>query len=288
MDANAPIGIFDSGVGGLTVMREIIRQIPEERLIYYGDTARVPYGNKSKSTIIRYTRQIIRFLEKQKVKAIVAACNTVSACALGEIEQEFDIPIIGVVEPGASVAIKSTKNSKIGIIGTEGTINSGIYQELIKKKNPSIEVFLKACPLLVPLVEEGLLEDSITDEITRRYLQELKEDHIDTLVLGCTHYPLLRSTVSKIIGEKVKLVNPAYETAIELKRLLEQKNLISQVKTDTISGSKKIASKENGTNNGKYRYFVSDAADKFAKFASSILAQAYGVVEVNVDRVDDE
>ncbi len=257
VDRNAPIGIFDSGVGGLTVAREIIRQIPDERIVYFGDTARVPYGNKSPETIIRYSRQIIHFLMSCHVKAIVIACNTASAHALEVVEKEFDIPIIGVINAGARTAVAATKNGKIGVIGTEGTIGSGIYTEVMTQMRPDIQVTGKPCPLFVPLVEEGLLHDSVTDEIASRYLSELKGKFIDTLVLGCTHYPLLRSTVGRLMGEGVTLVNPAYETAIELKNLLRERDMERQLP---------VAEDEE-----KYQFYVSDLADKFTAFATSIL-----------------
>ena len=256
---NAPIGVFDSGVGGLTVAREIIRQMPDEGIIYFGDTARVPYGSKSKDTIIRYSRQIIRFLKTRQVKAIVIACNTASAYALEEVKKELDIPILGVIRAGAVSAVKATQNGKIGIIGTEGTVRSGIYETVIKEMMPQARVTGKACPLLVPLVEEGLLHDSVTDEIASRYLSELKAKYVDTLVLGCTHYPLLRSTIKRLMGEAVTLINPAYETAIELKSLLEKEDLIccpGVCRTEE-----------------RYQFYVSDLADKFTNFASSILPQ---------------
>ena len=181
IDPSAPIGIFDSGVGGLTVAREVMRQIPNERLVYFGDTARVPYGNKSKETVTKFSKQIIRFLKTQNVKAIVVACNTASAYALDEIEKELDIPIIGVVKPGAKVAAEATRNKKVGVIATAGTIQSQIYTEYIQGIDAEIQVIGKACPLFVPLVEEGLLEDPVTDEIATRYLNELKDLDIDTL-----------------------------------------------------------------------------------------------------------
>ena len=251
---NAPIGVFDSGVGGLTVAREITRQLPRESIVYFGDTARVPYGSKSKDTIIRYSRQIVRFLQTKNVKAIVVACNTASAFALDAIESELDIPVIGVVKPGAKSAIENTKNKRIGIIGTEGTIKSELYTEYIHGKDPEITVIGKACPFFCPLVEEGMLHDSVTEEIARRYLDELQEQNIDSLILGCTHYPLLRSTIGKVMGENVNLVNPAYETAISLGRLLEEKRLSAD------SGAKPV-----------YEFYVSDAADKFKSFANSIM-----------------
>lgn len=252
-----PIGVFDSGVGGLTVAREIMRNLPNERIVYFGDTARVPYGSKSKTTILKYSRQIIRFLRTQDVKAVVVACNTASAYALEEIKQELDIPIIGVVKPGARVACSVTRNKKIGVIGTEATVSSQVYTRYINKQDPSVSVIGKACPLFVPLVEEGLLKDPVTVEIATRYLKEVIEQGVDTLILGCTHYPLIRSTIREIVGEAVTLVNPAYETAKELGALLEKKGLANQ---------KALEEKDDF-----YRFFVSDAADKFKQFANSIL-----------------
>ena len=234
-DRNAPVGVFDSGVGGLTVAREIMRQIPEERIVYFGDTARVPYGSKSRDTIVRYSRQIIRFLRTQQVKAIVIACNTASAYALDTVAAETDI----------------------GVIGTEATIGSGIYTRVMQEMRPEVQVIGKSCPLFCPLVEEGLLHDSVTDEIASRYLSELKGKYIDTLVLGCTHYPLLRSTLRRLMGEDVVLVNPAYETAIELKGLLREQGL-SRDPDAPFAGD-------------QYQFFVSDLAEKFTDFATSIL-----------------
>lgn len=256
MDRNAPIGVFDSGVGGLTVAREIMRQMPEEHLIYFGDTARVPYGNKSRETVIRYSEQIIRFLKSKEVKAIVIACNTASAYALETVEKDLDIPIIGVINAGAKTAVAATHNGRIGVIGTEGTIQSGIYTEVMQGMKPDIQVSGKPCPLFVPLVEEGLLHDSVTDEIASRYLSVLKGKYIDTLVLGCTHYPLLRSTLARLMGSEVTLVNPAYETAVELKQLLKDAGLEHEPESETGS---------------KYEFYVSDLAEKFTGFADSIL-----------------
>jgi len=271
MDPTAPIGIFDSGVGGLTVAREIMRQIPNERLVYFGDTARVPYGNKSKETITKYSKQIIRFLKTQNVKAIVVACNTASAYALDEVEKELDIPIIGVVKPGAKVAAEVTRNKRVGVIATAGTIQSRIYAEYIEGIDKEIRVIGKACPLFVPLVEEGLLEDPVTDEIATRYLNELKDLDIDTLILGCTHYPLIRSTLGRIMGEKVTLVNPAYETAVELRSLLAKEGLLNP------------STNRLGTN--QYQFFVSDGADKFKSFANSIIK--YGILSAKVIHIEE-
>ena len=254
----APIGVFDSGVGGLTVVREIMRNLPNEEIVYFGDTARVPHRSKSKETVTLYSRQIVRFLQSKEVKAIVVACNTASAYALETIKKELDIPIIGVVEPGARVACETTVNDRIGVIGTEATVHSGIYTSFIRRQKPDVQVVSKACPLFVPLVEEGWLKDPITMEVARRYLEELLQYDIDTLILGCTHYPLLRSTVQKIVGDKVNLVNPAYETARDLKKLLERENLSNP---DTETDPSEMS----------HRFYVSDAADKFNKFANSIL-----------------
>ena len=268
---NAPIGVFDSGVGGLTVAREIMRQLPNERIVYFGDTARVPYGSKSTETITRYSSQIVRFLQTQQVKAIVIACNSASACALETLEEETNLPIIDVVRPGARTALETTVNGKIGVIATEATICSGIYKRYIEESGKSVSTISKACPLFVPLVEEGLWEDPVTDEIAGRYLAELIDSGIDTLILGCTHYPLIRSTVGRIMGEKVCLVNPAYETARALKQLLEKKGLESE--------------KRPGLGTELYRFFVSDAADKFQKFANSILP--YGILSAKVINIEE-
>ena len=249
-----PVGVFDSGVGGLTVAREIMRQLPQENIVYFGDTARVPYGSKSQSNIIRFSRQIIHFLETKRVKAIVIACNTASALALETVRKEVDIPIIGVIEPGARAAVRETRNGKIGVVGTEATINSETYTKVIRRLNPEAEVLGKPCPLFVPLVEEGFAKHKITDEVIDIYLSEMKKTDIDTMILGCTHYPLLRSKIMAYLGERVHIVNPAYETAIDLKSILGK----------------------NGTSNDSgrqatYEFYVSDAAEKFTKLASTIL-----------------
>ena len=267
---DAPIGVLESGIGGLTVVREIMRQIPNEKIVYFGDTARVPYGNKSKETVTRFSRQIVRFLQTHEVKTIVVACNTASAYALDELEKETDIPMIGVVKPGARVAAQTTRNGRIGVIATEATIGSKIYGKYIQELNPDVKIWGKACPLFVPLVEEGLLQDPVTDEIARRYLAELIDLDIDTLILGCTHYPLIRSTVGRIMGENVTLVNPAYETARELKELLAAKNLLQE--------------KRPGLGSNQYQFYVSDTTDKFIRFANSIIK--YGILsakQVNIE-----
>ena len=251
---NGPIGVFDSGVGGLTVAREIMRQLPGENLVYFGDTARVPYGSKSKQTVLKYSKQIVRFLRTKNVKAIVVACNTASALALDEIAEELDIPIIGVVKPGAKMAVETTKTGIVGIIGTQSTVKSGIYNDYIRELNPEITVVSKACPLFVPLVEEGLLEDRVTDDIVARYLHEIKEYKVDALVLGCTHYPLIRNTIKRFMGEDVHLVNPAFETAKSLKELLAQQGMLNMNKQKP-----------------QYEYYVSDGVENFISFADNVL-----------------
>ena len=252
-----PIGVFDSGVGGLTVAKEILSNLPNEKIIYFGDTARVPYGNKSPETIIRYSKQIAQFLVSQNVKAIVIACNTASAMALDAVRESVDVPVIGVVRPGTDAAVKTTENHRIGVVGTEGTIRSGIYDRYIKEEDPAAVVFDKACPLFVNLVEEGMIDDPVTVIMIHRYLDDLVKEHdIDTLILGCTHYPLLQEVIRREIGGKVKLVNPAYETACSLKRLLAENGIAS----------------ENAPEPAAHKFYVSDAAEKFRRFAEDILS----------------
>lgn len=262
--AESPIGVFDSGVGGLTVAREIMRNLPAEHIVYFGDTARLPYGSKSRETILMFSRQIIRFLQTQDVKAIVIACNTASAYALDEVSREGSLPVIGVVKPGAKVAAEVTRNGRVGVIGTTGTVGSHIYRDLIQENDPRITVIEKACPLFVPLVEERWIHDPITRQVAERYLAEMKREQVDTLVLGCTHYPLLRSMIGEVMGSSVTLVNPAYEAAQELKRLLAQHGLANP-----------------GTDEKEfpYRFFVSDLAENFKEFANSILPYDVGMTQ---------
>ena len=257
MRNDAPVGVFDSGLGGLTVVREIIRQLPEEQIVYFGDTARVPYGSKSQSTVIHYTEQILNFLYTREVKAIVAACNTVSAYALEEVKDSVPVPIIGVVIPGARVAAHATMNGRVGVIGTEATVQSGLYGRTIRDLAPDVQVYSKACPLFVPLVEEGLWKDPVTTEIAARYLKDLKDADVDTLIMGCTHYPLLRSTIREVMGEHVTLVNPAYETAVELRRTLERYEIMRE------SGKAADIS--------EHSFYVSDDPERFRRFASGVL-----------------
>ncbi len=265
----APVGVFDSGVGGLTVVREIIRQLPEENIVYFGDTARVPYGSKSQKTIIRFSEQIIRFLKTKQVKAIVIACNTASALALEAVQDEFDVPILGVVFPGARAAVKATRNKKIGVAGTDATVRSGMYTKIIQKMDSRIQVIEKACPLFVPLVEEGFKEHAVTQEVIEYYLGPLRETDIDAMILGCTHYPLLRSRIRAYMGENIQIVNPAYETAMDLKQLLKERGMDNN-RTDVQAS--------------QYEFYVSDMAEKFRQFANTVMP--FDVPETNVVNIE--
>ncbi len=267
-NSTAPVGVFDSGVGGLTVAREIMRQLPCENIVYFGDTARVPYGSKSEDNIIRFSRQIIRFLETKGVKAIVIACNTASALALEAVQGETDIPIIGVIVPGARAAVQATENGMIGVAGTEATIRSETYTKVIQKMRPGTVVIGKPCPLFVPLVEEGFAKHKITEEVIDIYLSEMRQTDIDTMILGCTHYPLLRSRIMAYFGEKVHIVNPAYETAMDLKKALSERGLENK-------SGKPVS----------YEFYVSDAAEKFTRFANGILS--YDVAATRLVNIEE-
>ncbi len=258
---NRPIGIFDSGLGGLTVVKAVQKELPKEKLIYFGDTARIPYGTKSPDTILHYARQIVRFLMKrEKVKAVVVACNTSSAWALRDLRKEFSIPVLGVIEPGATAAVEMTRNGRIGVIGTEGTIYSKAYPEAIHRLMPKAKVISQACPLFVPLVEEGKLSGPVTESIVREYLRPLLKANIDTLLLGCTHYPLLKKVIAKTMSKKVKIVDSADETARSLHRELETHGI-------GLSG------------HGGGKYYVSDLSRKFKEHAQRFLGRNISKVE---------
>ena len=245
-----PIGIFDSGVGGLTVYKAIRSAFPEEDLIYFGDTARVPYGPKSRNTIIEYSVQNARFLLQKGIKILIVACNTSSAVALPELMALTNIPIIGVIGPGAEMAARLTQTKRIGVIGTEGTVRSEAYGRAISEIIPEAEVFSRACPLFVPLVEEGWLEHPATRQIVHEYLDPYLALDIDTLVLGCTHYPLLKEMISEVLGARVALVDSADAIASYLRSLLPAE-YDGQAGTD--------------------KFYVSDNEDKFARIAGRIL-----------------
>jgi glutamate racemase len=220
------IGVFDSGLGGLTVVKELIHHLPNERIVYFGDTARVPYGTKSGETIIRYSREIVRALLKHKVKMVVVACNTASSLALDVLKKEFDLPILGVIEPGARKAMEITRNKKVGIIATSSTIKSGKYAKKIVQLNKNITVTSQACPLFVPLVEEGWFDHAVTYQVAQQYLGDMKKKKIDTLILGCTHYPLLKGVLHNVMGPNVQLVDSAQEVALQVKELLARTKLL--------------------------------------------------------------
>lgn len=260
MTTHRAIGIFDSGVGGLTVMRALMKTMPEEDIIYFGDTARVPYGSKSKETIVRFSRQIVNFLRSRDVKAIVVACNTASAYALDELRASFDLPIEGVILPGAEAAVSATRNGRIGVIGTYATVQSQAYDRAIHAHDDSLMLFKTACPLFVPLVEEGMTTGEITDRVVAHYLAPLKERAIDTLVLGCTHYPLLKNAIAAYMGDNVRCIDPAKNTAEALKRSLAALGLLRE--NDT-SGRE--------AHPPSYTFAVSDAEERMTEFANRIL-----------------
>jgi glutamate racemase len=258
-----PIGLFDSGVGGLTVLREVAKQLPSESTVYFGDTARVPYGSKSRDVITRFSLEITQFLLQEKVKMIVVACNTASAFAMSALRGRFDVPVIGVIEPGAQAALAGTKSKRIGVIGTEGTIESHAYTEAIHRLSPEAQVFGQACPLIVPLVEEGWLEKPVALEIVKEYLVPLLQNNIDTMVLGCTHYPLSRGA-----GPSVRLIDSAEETTRTVGRELKTLQL------EAPKGSPVVR-----------RCFVSDAPEKFEKIGQRFLGQAIpGVTRVDISQ----
>lgn len=265
---NRPIGVFDSGIGGLTVLKEIIEQLPGEDIVYFGDTARIPYGSRSKETVVKYALESFEFLMTKNIKAIVIACNTATALAIDEARKKFSLPIIGVVEPGSLAAAAATKNKRIGVIGTEATIKSQAYDKRIREILPDAEIIGIACPLFVPIVEEGWENSDVADIVVEKYLAELKEHKIDSLVLGCTHYPVLRYTIGKLFGPEVNLVNPAYETAKSTKRILKEKNLLNEK-----------------THGGSYKYYVSDNPDKFKRVGGNLIkTQIRRVEKINLNK----
>ncbi len=230
VNMNDPIGVFDSGLGGLTVVKEMLSVLPKENIIYFGDTARVPYGTKSRETIIRYSREIIEVLLKHKVKMVVVACNTASSLALDVLRKECPVPVVGVIDPGARKAALSTNSKKIGIIATHSTVKSGKYGRRIVDFEPQADVTSLPCPLFVPLVEEGWFDHDITFQVAREYLKPLKKKNIDTLILGCTHYPLLTKTIARVMGPKVMLIDSAREVALVVKDILGVQSRLNQQK----------------------------------------------------------
>ena len=254
MQKNNPIGVFDSGVGGLTVAKEIMRLLPYEHIVYFGDTARVPYGTKSREAIIRFSKQNVGILLKHEVKMVVVACNSSSSHALPALKSKFKVPILGVIEPGAKKAAATTKNKRIGVIATKATINSQSYARQIKKYGRSFQVTGQACPLFVPLAEEGWFKYRETFMIAERYLQPLKKAGVDTVILGCTHYPLLKPVLQKVIGRRVSLIDSAKEVAVEVKKLLEKNHALRTQKTKP-----------------RYEFLISDERQHFQKLAKRFL-----------------
>lgn len=249
-----PIGIFDSGLGGLTVFKEIVNLMPNENIVYFGDTARIPYGSKSKETVTKFAMQNTRFLLSKGVKTVVIACNTASAYAYDYVKKQFDVPVIGVIAPGAKAAVIATKKKRIGVIGTEGTISSSSFEKKILEYDSSIKVYSKACPLFVPLVEEGWIDKEVTYMIAKEYLKEFEDKEIDTLVLGCTHYPFLQNVIKKVLPN-VTLINPAYETAKETYKMLKMNDMLNLSTED----------------DPVYYFYASDNLKKFESVASIFL-----------------
>lgn len=256
--SKGPIGVFDSGVGGLTVVREIVRLLPQEEILYIGDTARVPWGTRGKQTITAFSHQLANFLVRKKAKVIVVACHTASSVALPSLKKKIKAPLIDVIQPSAQKAVEETENHRIGLIGTPATIESGAWQRAIKKINPAIKVFVNPCPLFVPLVEEGLTRHPVTKIIVKEYIVPLLEKKVDTLILACTHYPLLEGVIKKTAGE-VKLVNPGKATALFLKEFLQTHQLKKRV------------------GKGQYQFFFTDLSHQTVKNLERFVGKLKGV-----------
>lgn len=256
-----PIGVFDSGVGGLTVVAALERELPGEAIVYLGDTARLPYGTKSADTVLRYSERAIGFLERHQVKAVVIACNTASALALPALRSS--LPLWGVVEPGAERAAACARRA-VGVIATEATVRSGAYAAALRRRRPELEIHEQACPLLVPLVEEGWLDDPVTELVARRYLEPLLAYEVDTLVLGCTHYPLLAPLLARVAGAGVTLVDSAAAVAAEVAAALAARALLA------------------GAASGERKFFATDGAERFARLAATILGRPVDLEWVDV------
>ena len=251
---NRPIGVFDSGLGGLTVVKELIRELPGESIVYFGDTARIPYGTRSKEIVTKYSAQCIRFLLSKNIKMVVIACNTASSSSLEELTAMFDLPILGVIRPGARAAVEATRSGKIGVIGTSGTIRSKAYPNTIMELNPESVVVDEACTLFVPIVEEGWSDTEIARLTAERYLSNLKEQEVDTVVLGCTHYPLLEQTIAQVMGPDVALINPAVSTVRQVREILTRKNMLRESSTEPETS-----------------FYVSDFGQSFQRIGSRFL-----------------
>ena len=262
MNSKKPIGVFDSGIGGLTVVHALLKRLPYENIVYFGDTARVPYGPKSPQVIRDYAKDDTEFLLSKNVKMIVIACNTVSAVALDVVQKLANIPVVGVIVPGANAAVAASRSKRIGIIGTVGTVSSNAYPNAIRQSDATAQVFSKACPLFVPLVEEGWIEHKATAMIAKEYLFPLSVEKIDTLVLGCTHYPLLRNVISDALKATATLIDSGEAAAVEVERVLEERDM-------------KNPSKEKPN----LQFFVSDIPAKFSEIGERFLGGKMGVVK---------
>ena len=260
--STSPIGVFDSGIGGLTVVREIVKLLPHENLIYLGDTARVPYGTKSSKTVITYSQSNASFLLSKGIKLLVVACNTASAVALPSLRWDLRIPIIGVTEPGARRAVRATKTGRVGVIGTPSTVKSNAYKKAMENIAPEVSVYSKACPLFVPLAEEGWTDGEIAELAARRYLEGFKGSEIDVLILGCTHYPLLKKTIQKVMGDDITLVDSAEETALEIKRVLEENGMANR-----------------GPGVAKREFYLTDVSETFISIAGRFLGEDIGEIQ---------
>lgn len=260
------IGVFDSGLGGLTCVKELMELLPDEPIVYFGDTGRVPYGSKSNETIIKYARSDIEFLKTFDLKMIVVACGTASAIALPEIKDELDVPVFGVIDAAANAAVGATKNGKIGIIGTAGSIRSGAYEKRIKEIDPEIKTTATACPLFVPLVESGHTKSQVARLVAEEYLEKIKASGVDTLILGCTHYPLLKDTIASVMGAGVTLIDPGKIVAGYVKEYLKENNMLSK--------------------NSNYKFFVSDCPDDFEHLAKEFLQREIpgGVEKIDIEK----
>lgn len=264
-----PIGVFDSGVGGLTVVKQVMKVMPHENIVYFGDTARVPYGSKSKEAVTKFSLQNVRFLETKDVKAIIVACNTASSNSLDAMRAATDTPIFGVVVPGVEAAVRATKNHKVGIIGTAATVRSGAYETMIREENPDIQVFSKACPLFVPLAEEGWTDNEVSRLTAQSYLQELLAKGIDSLVLGCTHYPLLKRCIGTTVGDAVKLVDPAKATARQVKEFLAERGQLNENEEE-----------------GVRRFYLSDTTNTFGFLCQKALKHPYEAEIIDIENIN--
>jgi glutamate racemase len=257
-----PIGVFDSGIGGLTVLKELLDHLPAESFVYFGDTARVPYGTKSGDTVRRFSRENVKFLLERGVKSIVVACNTASAEALQMLQREFSVPIVGVIEPGVHAAVEASDNGRIGVIGTAATVRSGAYQAGIALLRGEADVTAAPCPLFVPLAEEGWVDHPVTEMVAREYLEEFRSRDIDTLVLGCTHYPLLKPVIGRVMGPSVGLVDSAVETAREMERVIHSEDIVG------------------GNGNGHFTVVLSDTSPTFEDIARRFLGRDIPEIEL--------